>query len=131
MDVDYPQTDRKKYPGAVRVNIGGVDVDPVDLPDDPADARGVLSHQAYFHHGSYGFLARRELDLSGQPGLVERLRRNPVLRVILTVPEGEGAHGLTVFGERTGRYPLDPTLIVETADAVESAQAKTEEGPGR
>jgi hypothetical protein len=131
MEIDYPQTDGKKFPGLVRVNIGGVDVDPVELPDDPADARGVLSHQAYFHHGSYGFLARRELDLSQQPGLVERLRRNPVLRVILTVPEGEQAHGLSVFGEKTGRYPLDPTVIVETEEAVEGAQTETEAGAVR
>jgi hypothetical protein len=131
MEIDYPQTDGKKFPGTVRVNIGGVDVDPVELPDDPADARGVLSHQAFFHHGSYGFLARRELDLSAQPGLVERLRRDPVLRVILTVPEGDQAHGLSVFGERTGRFPLDPTVIVETAEAVELAEEAAEAGPGR
>jgi hypothetical protein len=131
MEIDYPQTDGKKFPGTVRVNIGGVDVDPVELPDDPADARGVLSHQAFFHHGSYGFLARREVDLSGRPGLVEQLRRHPVLRVILTVPEGDQAHGLSVFGERTGRFPLDPTVIVETAEAVEVAEGQTEADPGR
>jgi hypothetical protein len=101
------------------LSVGGVDVDPIELFDDPADARGVLSHQAYFHHGSYGFLARRELDLSAHPGLVEHLRRDPTLRVILTVPDGDGAHGLSVYGERTGRYPLDPTVIVETTNAIE------------
>jgi len=122
MEIDYPQTDGKKHPGVVRVNIGGVDVDPLELPDDPADARGVLSHQAYYQHGSYGFLARRELDLSADAGLVERLRRDSTLRVILTVPEGEQASGLTVHGERTGRYPLDPTVIVETAQAIEPAE---------
>ncbi|MEX2303839.1 MAG: sugar-binding domain-containing protein [Bryobacterales bacterium] len=126
MDIDYPQTDVHKYSGIVQVNIGGVNVDPIDLPDDPADARGVLSHQAYFHHGSYGFFARRELDLSAYPGLVERLRRNPTLRVILTIAEGDGAHGLSVYGERTGRYPLDPTVIVETSEAIERTEPDTE-----
>jgi hypothetical protein len=131
LEIDYPQTDGKKYPGTVRVNIGGVDVDPVELPDDPADARGLLSHEAYFHHGSYGFLARREVDLSQQPGFVERLRRHPTLRVILTVPEGDQAHGLSVYGEHTGRYPLDPTVIVETAEAVEQGEAAPEDSPAR
>jgi hypothetical protein len=119
MEIDYPQTDGRKYPGVVGISIAGVEVDPIDLPDDPADARGVLSHQASFHHGSYGFLARRELDLSAYPGVVERLRRDPTLRVILTVAEGGEARGLSVFGERTGRYPLDPTVIIETADSIE------------
>ena len=107
----------------MHINIGGIDVDPVDLPDDPADARGLLSHQAYFHHGSYGYLTRREIDLSAHPDLIDRLRRQPTLRVILTVPEGDQAHGLSVYGERTGRYPLDPTVIVETSDAIEPTEA--------
>ncbi len=123
MDIDYPQTDGKKFPGIVHINIGGIDVDPVDLPDDPADARGLLSHQAYFHHGSYGYLTRREIDLTAHPDLVERLRRRPTLRVILTVPDGDQAHGLSVYGERTGRYPLDPTILIETSDAVEPTEA--------
>jgi hypothetical protein len=122
MDVDYPQTDGRKYPGIVQISIGGVDLGPMDLPDDPADARGVLSHQAYFHHGSYGFLGRRELDLSANPALLERLRRDPTVRVILTVAEGDMARGLSVYGERTGRYPLDPTVILETTDAVEPTE---------
>jgi hypothetical protein len=32
------------------------------------------------------------------------------------------ARGLSVYGERTGRYPLDPTVILETTDAVEPTE---------
>jgi hypothetical protein len=117
--IDYPQTDGKKHPGAVQVSLGGVDADPVDLPDDPADARGLLSHHASFHHGGHGYLVRRELDLSEHPELIGRLRRDPALRLIFTVAEGEAARGLTVYGERTGRYLIDPTVIFETEQTIE------------
>jgi hypothetical protein len=129
MEIDYPQTDGRKHPGIVHINVAGIEVDPMELPDDPADARGLLSHQAYFHHGSYGYLASRALDLPAHPRVIERLRRDPTLRVILTVPEGDQASGLTVHGERTGRYPLDPTVIIETAEAVKPAEEQTENPP--
>jgi hypothetical protein len=34
---------------------------------------------------------------------------------VLRVAEGDGAAGLSVYGEQTGRYPLDPTVIIDTA----------------
>ncbi len=120
--VDYPQTDAAKFPGTVHLKIGGHELAPIELPDDPADARGVLSHQAAFHHGSYGYLIRRKLDRSSMPDLAERLRRHPVLRIIFEVPRGRNAHGLSIFGEHTGSFPLDPTVIIETKQSVSEPQ---------
>jgi hypothetical protein len=103
-----------KYPGVVEIRLGGEDLQAAALPDDPADARGLLSHMAYFHHGSYGYLVKRELDLTGNAAFLERLKKDRTLRLVLRVPRGGPAAGLSVHGERTGRYPLDPTLIIET-----------------
>lgn len=112
--LDYPQTDGRKFPGTVDIYINGQGLEPIELEDDPADARGVLSHLAGAHHGSYGFLVRGELALQGLPAFVPRLRRNPEVRVVFEVPEGGTASGLSVHGERSGRFPLGPTLIFET-----------------
>lgn len=105
---DYPQTDRTKWPTMVRVLIDGLPVATVTLPDDPADARGVLSHAAGFHPGSYGYAQRIPIDRS----VLERSRNN-TLRVRLEVPEDAQARGgLAVFGESLGRYPFGPTLVL-------------------
>lgn len=107
--VDYPQTDRTKWPTTLRVLVNGEVVHTQILPDDPADARGVLSHAAKFHPGSYGYLVRVSLPLE----VLQRDREGLSLR--LEVPEGaEPAGGLALFGDALGRYPLDPTLILRT-----------------
>jgi len=112
--VDRPQTDGRKFPGTVHIYVNGQPLEPVQLPDDPADARGVLSHLAAFHHGSYGYLVRAQLNLKGLPRFVPALRDNPVVRVVLEVPPGPNARGLSVYGDTMGRYPIDPTVIIET-----------------
>jgi predicted transcriptional regulator len=117
--LDYPQTDGNKFPTTVNILINGHALEPIELADDPADARGFLSHQAKFHHGSYGYLVQGEIYLQGLPELVDSLRRHPTLRVIFEVPEGANAHGLSVYGARSGRYPVDPTIIFETERDVE------------
>ncbi len=112
--LDQPQTDGKKLPGTVNIIINGNRLEPVELADDPADARGVLSHLSRVDPGSYGYLVRGEIYLQGLPEFVSRLRQNPMVRIVLEVPEGEHASGLSVYGERTGRYATDPTLVLET-----------------
>ena len=112
--LDHPQTDGNRLPGTVNIIIGGSRLDPIELADDPADARGVLSHQVKVHHGSYGYLVHGEIHLQGVPEILRHLRRDPTLQVIFEVPDGDNAHGLTVYGAGSGRYPLDPTIIMET-----------------
>ena len=106
---NYPQTEPgKKFPSQVSVTLNGVDVATLTLPDDPADARGVLSHHHGIDPGAYGFL--NEITISGK--LLEAVRANGGgnwrMRFAAT------AGGLTLFGETTGAYPLAPTLILHT-----------------
>ncbi len=86
--VDYPQTDGVKFPVTVHVKIAGQALPPVRLPDDPADARGVLSHQRAYHHGSYGYLVKREVNLQSLPQVTKQLQKNSVIRVIFEVRQG-------------------------------------------
>ena len=103
----YPMTSAEKWGGTVKVYANGIFVKAVELPDDPADHRGILSwfaqprdgtlHEA----GSYGYLVEANIPADafakGEDGkLTIRL-------------ESEG-RGLAVYGEKFGRYPFDPTV---------------------
>ncbi|CUU37360.1 Glycosyl hydrolases family 2 [Armatimonadetes bacterium DC] len=107
---DYPQTDGKKFPSRVLVEIAGVRAGAWDLPDDPADARGVLSHWAGVERGSYGYLM--EASISVDPLVQAELAKERAIRVRLIVPPDK-AGGLALYGATMGCYPLPPTVIVE------------------
>ena len=114
--LDYPQTQRRKYPGKATVRLLDHALWQLELPDDPADARGVLSHQAGRDRGSYGYLVRKRADLTRLVSLREALRSEPF--VPLTFRASEEGHGLSIYGRRLGRYPIDPTIIIRTARAL-------------
>ncbi len=61
---DYPQTEADtQWPTTLEVRINGERIAQAELPDDPADARGVLSHLAAVEHGSYGYVVDLDLTL--------------------------------------------------------------------
>jgi len=107
--LNYPQTEPgQETPSDVVVTINGVDVGTIHLPDDPADARGVLSHHRQIDPGSYGFL--QDLTVDGDT-LKQILRHASSLQIRFTVPSGENANGFALFGETLGGYPVGPTLL--------------------
>lgn len=111
----YPMTDSVRHPSAVRVRVNGIALGTFDLPDDPADHRGLLSWHAQKREpkprlseaGSYGYLvsaaltdaALREAAAAGE--IVVRLEVDEAL-----------PGGLAVYGEASGRYPLDPSVVL-------------------
>ena len=108
----YPMTDTEPYPSAMRLRVNGVAAGVFELPDDPADHRGILSWHAQLRDkklreaGSYGWLVTASLpqlalEAAAQAGeLVLRLEVDESL-----------PGGLAIYGERFGRYPVDPTLV--------------------
>jgi hypothetical protein len=113
---DYPQTDEVRHPSVLEVYADERLIHTQELPDDPADARGVLS----WHHqrstirledaGSYGYLVRCSLpgDIMASAQSTGRLR----LRLSVPVSAAQGsAGGLALYGPRFGRYPFGPTLL--------------------
>ncbi|HIE51027.1 MAG TPA: hypothetical protein EYP85_04650 [Armatimonadetes bacterium] len=124
-EVDYPQTDRTKWPTTVRVSLNGHEVQTLTLPDDPADARGVLSHAAKFHPGSYGYWQRIQVPKEVLRVLRSELGREPVLTLRFEVPE-DAVHvgGFALFGDGLGRYPADPTLILRFGVPFDPAQVR-------
>jgi hypothetical protein len=112
--LNYPQTEEKKYPTDLVLMINDVEVGHVRLPDDPADARGVLSHHRDYDPGSYGYLTEIVLDGQHLEQVRSALKRNPTLNIRFVVPaNSKYCGGLALYGETLGRYPLDPTIFIE------------------
>jgi hypothetical protein len=111
----YPMTDGARHPSAVRIVVNGAPCGLFDLPDDPADHRGILSWHAQERGprptldeaGSYGYLVSASLpadalrDAAAGGEVVVRLEVDEAL-----------PGGLAVYGEGAGRYPLDPSVVL-------------------
>jgi hypothetical protein len=110
----YPMTDTIQHPSAVRVRVNGVVAGTTFLPDDPADHRGVLSWHAQPRDrrlreaGSYGYLVQVTLP----PAALAEAARTGHLVIRLEV-DAALPGGLALYGERFGRYPLDPTVVLD------------------
>ncbi len=109
----YPMTDTQTFPSAVRVRVQGRSAGVFDLPDDPADHRGILSWHAqkrdkYLREaGSYGYLVTADVSAEA---LKEAAAAGEI--VIRLEVDASLPHGLAIYGERFGRYPIDPTIIL-------------------
>lgn len=116
---DYPQTDVRKWPSTIQLSVNGQEFGRRDLIDDPADARGVLSHLSHVDPGAYG-------DLLALGGLVPEPVRSELasgkpLVLRLSVPERcEHPGGLSIYGADTGASPGDPCLVIRTKDPLPS-----------
>jgi hypothetical protein len=101
------QTEPDKFPSDVTISVNGNEVETLTFPDCPADARGVLT---YIHEnlGNYGYLYRIPLDeetcLNGD---------TDTLTIRYEVKgNAENRGGLTLYGNRRGRYPTAPHIII-------------------
>ena len=113
---DYPQTDMMRtWRSTLDVLLNGRKIDRIELPDDAADARGVLSHLAKVEPGSHGELVDGLATLTDRDRALLAAGEPLVLR--LAVPaDSPHAGGLCIFGASTGELPLDPTLEIHTRD---------------
>lgn len=108
----YPMTDTVTFPSKVRIRVNGTVAGTFDLPDDPADHRGILSWHAQPQDkklreaGSYGYLLQAALPEEAWKKAAEAKELVIRLEVDSALP-----CGLAIYGERFGRYPLDPTLV--------------------
>jgi hypothetical protein len=111
----YPMTDTKTFPSAVRVRIAGESAGTFELPNDPADHRGILSWHAQIRDkklreaGSYGYLLNASIP---QTALQAAAAAGEIVVRFEVDPALPG--GLALYGENFGRFPLDPTLILVT-----------------
>jgi predicted transcriptional regulator len=87
-------------------------VDEIRLADDPADARGVLSHHHGVDPGAYGFLTEIAID---KTLLEAALEGRAPLRIRFEVSD-RNTHpgGFALYGDRLGCIPMAPTLFLLT-----------------
>jgi hypothetical protein len=122
----YPQTDEKKYSSKVLISINGEKASEVSLPDDPADHRGILSWVSQEpgwawgsadrgkrwlldEAGSYGYLVTATLN----KGQIKKAVEEGKIVIRLQVDEyGSNNGGLSVYGKESGRFPLDPSIVI-------------------
>ena len=75
----YPMTDETMFPSAVRIRVNGEAVGVFELPDDPADHRGILSwhsqkrDRTLTEAGSYGYLISASIPRQ----LLQKATNNP------------------------------------------------------
>ena len=113
---DYPQTDAaRQWTSTLAVTFNDRLIESVTLPDDAADARGVLSHLAGVEHGSHGELVDGLITLSDSDRA--RIASGEPMILRLAIPK-DAPHvgGLCIYGANTGELPLDPTLDIHTRD---------------
>ena len=110
----YPMTGTTPYPSVVRVRVNDVVAGSFTLENDPADHRGILSWHAQPHDkylreaGSYGYLVQATLPEAAIKAAAQSKEIVIRLEVDAAMPGG-----LAIYGERFGRYPVDPTLVFE------------------
>jgi len=108
----YPMTDERRFPSSVSVQVAGQSIGQFDLPDDPADHQGILSWYSQKRDnklreaGSYGYL----LSAAIPPSVLKRAKAENAI-VLRLEADDSLAGGLAIYGERFGRYPLDPTFV--------------------
>jgi predicted transcriptional regulator len=107
----YPMTDEYKFPSEVEILIEGKSLRKVKLEDDPADHQGILSwhYQAQNRKldeaGSYGQMIKVPLSKAQ----INILKKKGSLKVTFKV---NGVGGLAIYGEKFGRYPFDPSIVL-------------------
>jgi len=108
----YPQTDEIKFSSDVAISFNGIAAGKLNLPDDPADHRGVLSwhyqpqDKKLREAGSYGY----KLVVNIPNDALQKATQTGELVLRLAV---EGNGGLAIYGEKMGMYPFDPMVILK------------------
>ena len=105
-----PQTSEDKWPADITVAMNGITVAERTLADQPADARGALSH-LHGLHGRYGELVRVDLE-DGRVAQIVQANPGQITVTIAVPPDAAHARGLAIYSSRAGRYPVDVTLIL-------------------
>ncbi len=115
----YPMTGAAPFRSAVTVRVNGELAGRWDLPDDPADSRGILSWHAQPHDGhlyeagSYGELLRVPI-----PAAALRAGARSGAMIVRLEVDAMLPGGLAIYGARFGRYPVDPSVVFVLRDTM-------------
>jgi hypothetical protein len=122
----YPQTDEKMHGSLVKIVANERKIAEIELSDDPADHRGILSWMnqepgwewgnedrskpwLLDEAGSYGYLVVSKLE---EPVKSEALKSGRVAIQFHVDEQTQNRGGLSVYGAESGRYPMDVSLVI-------------------
>lgn len=124
---DCPQTDGRAWPSDVTISINGAPCAVVRVPNEFADARGVLSHVAHYHHGSSGVLADVVFDDAALASVKKSLACNRMVTLRFEVaPDAKHQGGVALYGNDMGAWPSDPTLVFTLKPGMPKPKGKIE-----
>ena len=123
----FPQTDENMYGSLVKVVANDIKLAEVQLKDDPADHRGILSWMNQEHGwewgsedhskqwlldeaGSYGYPVQVKLDEVAKKSALEK---GEVTIRLYVDEQTSDRGGLSVYGAESGMYPMDVTLVIQ------------------
>ncbi len=110
----YPMTDTSRFPTNVKFSFNGIYAENVTLPNDPADSRGILSWHYQLKDrklreaGSYGYLTSVNIPKEA----MEIAQKTNQIKIRMEVEKGSSG-GIAIYGDKFGRYPINPTLVFE------------------
>ena len=107
----YPQTDSYPSPANLRVSVNGITAMETVLKDDPADHQGVLSwhYQARNNKldeaGTYGYLVQGTIPPAAWQAALK------AGKLVIRFESTKG--GLALYGDQSGRYVTDPSILIK------------------
>lgn len=108
------------------VSINGIEIDTVHLPDNPRDIRGTLTLPTGFNGGSsagnFGYLVNVNVPKSVLTQIENDVAQTGKITVTYSVKsDAANKNGLRIYGEDTGRYMVNPMVLINTEDTVSSS----------
>ncbi|MBT3385631.1 MAG: glycoside hydrolase family 2 [Prolixibacteraceae bacterium] len=122
----YPQTDEKLHSSLLKITANDQKIAEVEISDDPADHRGILSWMnqepgwewgsedrskpwLLDEAGSYGYLVKAVLDETSKKSALET---GKVIIRLYVDESTQNRGGLSIYGKDSGMFPMDLTIIV-------------------
>ena len=101
------------YPTEVTISINGVELTTWAVPDRPVNSAGALMRLNWLGVGEHGFWMQAQASETQLAEIQARAQTEGALVARFEVRE-DAAHpgGLTLFGARSGRYGLDPSVTL-------------------
>ncbi|MBE6679206.1 MAG: DUF1080 domain-containing protein [Ruminococcaceae bacterium] len=118
----YAQTTvGSERPSDMTVYVNGIEIDTVYIPDNPRDIRGTLTLSSAYNSGSsagdFGYLLNINIPSDKIDDVRSAIEADGKITVTYSVErDAENKNGLRLYGDTTGRYAVDPTVILNPVD---------------
>ena len=116
---DIQTAEGYESPSDVTVSINGHEIDTVFIPDAPCDMRSLNSlDSGRASARPFGYLVNVRADAATTALINSEIASNKTITVKYEVKaDAENKHGVAIFDDATGRYPLSPTLLINAEEA--------------